>query len=1346
MSNHGGAGMKSAPCGLVCFLGLSLAVRAATITVTTLNDEATVNGQVSLREAIQAATTDASVDGSTAGSGADIIVFTNTLFAAGDAKLSVTNYSPGTNTFEMGPAAWRITNSITIIGPSNDFGLTVERAGLNEFRFFQVVSNGTLRLENLTLHKGVARGGHGGTGNGSGGGAAGMGGAIFNDGALQVVRCTLSDNHAFGGYGAVSGSTGGGGGGGGLGEHGSDYSGASPGSGGAGGKPNGGAAGSPGGSGGSGGGGGGGTDSSGAGIRSSGNGGAGGFGGGGAGGGYCLSTGGGANSANGGGGGVGGFGGGGGGGGTAFCFNGVETNGIGSAGGFGGGAGKNGALTQNASGGDGGGGAGMGGAIFNRGGTVMLVNSTISGGRAVGGDSGSVENGMGDGGGGGGYGGGLFSRNGTLTLTNVTVATCVATAGTGTPNGATGGSGIYFVGDAGHGRLVMRNALVGSCTGATYLVDGTTINAGTRSSLGSGNLLETYSVAFTGGVASTASPQLTTLADNRGPTKTHALPAASPAVDAGDGSFVGGPTDQRGGVFSRVADGNLDTSAVVDIGAYERVFIDFGDAPDTSAGTGRTNALLQVGLSALRVSVMGSDATANPALRTQLYGQKPQVAFNPTNDEYLVVWYGSDDTPPVTTNEFEVYGQRINARTGAKIGSQFRISVMGNDAESDPALRIQYYAVDPAVAYNNHSNQYLVVWAGDDNTGGLVDNEVEIWGQVLSAAGAKLGSRIRISSMGPNGSTSYSGSNPDVVYNPLNREYVVVWRGDDNTAPLVDDELEIYAQRLNATGGLVGARTRVSVQGNDAEANAANRQLIFAADPRIAHDPVSNRYIVVWYGDSDVAPMVNNEVEIWGRLLNTNLSFFAAPFRVSTNGTNGSDLFYASTPDVAVNSFNGDFLVTWHADHNLGGQVDDEVEIFAKLYGSGGAPLSAQLRISDMGANGVTSFGAFNPTVTHSRPQNAYLVAWYGDDEFDNKQSIYGQRLSATGAEISGDTALFVAGTAEDLAANAFHPALGADPLTGRILLALMADHPVAPVVDNESEIWAVRLLNGPVNNYNTSAADNGPSHIGNAGIRLGALLDAEPDGIPSAGADGDDDSETDDEDGVVNPSQSLTLIAGATLSVTVTVQNTSGAGGTLTGWIDFNSDGLFDNATERAAAAIPNGTSGNIVLTFPPVPASATNATYARFRISTDPAATNATGAVANGEVEDYPALLLDSDGDGLPDAWEVDNFGDIGITDGSADQDGDGFRDGDEYVAGTLATNNQSYLRIDSLAPLGANQYVLTWPSIAGRQYHVAVKTNLFAPAFVTNLANIPATFPLNTSTSTVGGAPVYFFLKVK
>ena len=39
----------------------------------------------------------------------------------------------------------------------------------------------------------------------------------------------------------------------------------------------------------------------------------------------------------------------------------------------------------------------------------------------------------------------------------------------------------------------------------------------------------------------------------------------------------------------------------------------------------------------------------------------PHVAFSPTSNEYLVVFEGDDDTPPLVDGESEIFGQRLDA-------------------------------------------------------------------------------------------------------------------------------------------------------------------------------------------------------------------------------------------------------------------------------------------------------------------------------------------------------------------------------------------------------------------------------------------------------------------------------------------------------------------------------------------------------------------------------------------------------------------------------------------------------------------------------------------------------------
>lgn len=75
----------------------------------------------------------------------------------------------------------------------------------------------------------------------------------------------------------------------------------------------------------------------------------------------------------------------------------------------------------------------------------------------------------------------------------------------------------------------------------------------------------------------------------------------------------------------------------------------------------------------------------------------------------------------------------------------------------------------------------------------------------------------------------------------------------------------------------------------------------------------------------------------------------------------------------------------------------------------------------------------------------------------------------------------------------------------------------------------------------------------------------------------------------------------------------------TLSGWIDWNTNGTFDASEVATATITPGMTSAtlswtNQILTG----ATGTTGTYARFRISTD-AGLKATGPATNGEVEDY-------------------------------------------------------------------------------------------------------------------------------
>ena len=55
---------------------------------------------------------------------------------------------------------------------------------------------------------------------------------------------------------------------------------------------------------------------------------------------------------------------------------------------------------------------------------------------------------------------------------------------------------------------------------------------------------------------------------------------------------------------------------------------------------------------------------------------------------------------------------------------------------------------------------------------------------------------FRISDLGGTANVMFAASAAAVTWNATNNEYLVVWDGDDDVGVLVDDEFEIFGQRL----------------------------------------------------------------------------------------------------------------------------------------------------------------------------------------------------------------------------------------------------------------------------------------------------------------------------------------------------------------------------------------------------------------------------------------------------------------------------------------------------------------------------------------------------------------------
>ncbi|WP_223789273.1 hypothetical protein [Marinicella meishanensis] len=299
--------------------------------------------------------------------------------------------------------------------------------------------------------------------------------------------------------------------------------------------------------------------------------------------------------------------------------------------------------------------------------------------------------------------------------------------------------------------------------------------------------------------------------------------------------------------------------------------------------------------------------------------RSPAVAFNDLNDEYLVVWYADDPAAGLADDEFEIFGQRLNG-DGSEIGdNDFRISDVAGTGDADRM------ASQVDVAFNSANAEYLVVWVADDNLAGQVDQEFEIFGQILDSVGTEVGNNdFRVSFMGGTGLIEYDAQMPAVAPNTINGDWMVVWYGDDNNQGLIDEEFEIHGRLLTA-GGQDLTDFRVSTMGGTGNGDYQ------AFRPDVVHNPVTREYAVSWQGDAITyqgGGPTSDEYEIWVHRVTESGEPLLRSSVVSDMGDDGSQ-FDARTSALAVDA-RGEILVLWNGTDDVNGGAIGEFGVHAQ--------------------------------------------------------------------------------------------------------------------------------------------------------------------------------------------------------------------------------------------------------------------------------------------------------------------------------------------------------------------------------------------------------------------------------
>lgn len=297
----------------------------------------------------------------------------------------------------------------------------------------------------------------------------------------------------------------------------------------------------------------------------------------------------------------------------------------------------------------------------------------------------------------------------------------------------------------------------------------------------------------------------------------------------------------------------------------------------------------------------------------------PDVAYNAVEDEYFVVFeyaWSSDD--------HDILGQRVDA-DGTRIGDEVWLATVSGTNQSRPA-----------VAYNDATNEYLVVYEQLAGGGEFIYNDIH--GVIVGANGV-VATHFVISS------GSVAKAAPDVAYTTTDDHFLVVWQEMHPGSDYYD--YDILAQNVTGAGTLTDDPILVSSWDGD------------QIRPRVAYGSDANDFLVVWedhhWGEAA-------GWDIYGQRVATDGSLRGAAVTVADPGTQ-----HATRPDVAYNATTRNYLVVWEYAYSA-----SDHDVFSRRVAYDGTRPDAAVGVSRLGSHE----GA--PTVA-SGGGSSLLVVWEDD-------------------------------------------------------------------------------------------------------------------------------------------------------------------------------------------------------------------------------------------------------------------------------------------------------------------------------------------------------------------------------
>lgn len=318
----------------------------------------------------------------------------------------------------------------------------------------------------------------------------------------------------------------------------------------------------------------------------------------------------------------------------------------------------------------------------------------------------------------------------------------------------------------------------------------------------------------------------------------------------------------------------------------------------------------------------------------------PDVAYNSTDDEFLVVWEHEH-----SATDHDIRARRVDA-DGSLLGPEMSLAYSNE------------YDSNPSVAYNSFSNEYLVVWeylAGSDEF-----THKDVYGIRVQADGT-TGTGIGIAA------TYREEAFPAVAYGQANGEYLVVWQEQRGGT----DGYDIRGQRVTGAGSLAGSQIGIETWDDD------------QIQPRLAYGSVDNHFLVVW---EDHYWGASNGSDIYGQLIEASGSLDGSHILIAGDGSKDREV-----PDVDYKPVGRNYLVVWEHAHSAS---DHDVHSRRVAY-DGTTP--------DDEAT-VTASGSYEGRpIAASGSGWAFLSAWEDDRNLATMgRDVYGMILTMEVPTLSG--------------------------------------------------------------------------------------------------------------------------------------------------------------------------------------------------------------------------------------------------------------------------------------------------------------------------------------------------------